>query len=181
MNNLSLSQLNAAVEKSINQTVLMEHFQVPLIGKKLMISIKIDEILLLILICLVISRKINPLASSFWIAQNKKRSSSNYYHQVPCKNCQFFSNNRLLKCAVHPTTVLTERALNCSDYLFQYINSSVSASVVTATVFDPQTQSWYNLRNLFENSESVWAVVPFLGPHTTPAYTLFHSKVKTDR
>lgn len=85
MNDLSLSQLNAAVEKSINQTVLMEHFQVSLIGKKLMISIKIDGILLLILICLVISRKINRLASSVWIAQNKKRSSSNYYHQVPVK------------------------------------------------------------------------------------------------
>ena len=36
--------------------------------------------------------------------------------------------------------------------------------VVSATVFDPQTQSWYRLRNLYERSESVWSVAPFLGP-----------------
>jgi hypothetical protein len=40
-------------------------------------------------------------------------------HQVPCRNCQFFSRNPYLKCAVHPCIALTEKASNCSDYLPQ--------------------------------------------------------------
>ena len=38
-------------------------------------------------------------------------------HQIPCKNCQFYSNEPHLKCAVNPSIVLTEQAINCSDYL----------------------------------------------------------------
>lgn len=38
---------------------------------------------------------------------------------VPCRNCQFFANNKYLKCAVHPSAVLTEQATNCSDYCYQ--------------------------------------------------------------
>ncbi|HAZ49912.1 MAG TPA: hypothetical protein DDW76_37120 [Cyanobacteria bacterium UBA11369] len=37
-------------------------------------------------------------------------------NQVPCKNCQYFSGNFYLKCAVHPNTVLTKEASNCADY-----------------------------------------------------------------
>lgn len=37
-------------------------------------------------------------------------------HKVPCKNCQFYSNNNYLKCAVNPSLVLTEEAKNCSEY-----------------------------------------------------------------
>jgi hypothetical protein len=40
-------------------------------------------------------------------------------HQVSCINCQFFSKNPYLKCAVHPCIALTEKANNCSDYLPQ--------------------------------------------------------------
>ncbi|QNP28565.1 hypothetical protein [Cylindrospermopsis curvispora] len=36
--------------------------------------------------------------------------------QVPCKNCKFFSNNHYLKCAVKPDIVLTEAAIDCSEY-----------------------------------------------------------------
>ena len=35
---------------------------------------------------------------------------------VPCKNCRFFAQNKYLHCAVHPATVLTPQAANCSDY-----------------------------------------------------------------
>jgi hypothetical protein len=38
-------------------------------------------------------------------------------HQVSCINCQFFSKNPYLKCAVHPCIALTEKANDCSDYL----------------------------------------------------------------
>jgi hypothetical protein len=50
-------------------------------------------------------------------ARNEILVSIKRLHQVPCRNCQFFSNNTYLKCAVNPSTVLTEQAFNCSDYL----------------------------------------------------------------
>lgn len=37
-------------------------------------------------------------------------------HQIPCKNCKFYSNDPHLKCAVNPSVVLTEKAVNCADY-----------------------------------------------------------------
>ncbi|MEH1870396.1 hypothetical protein [Nostoc sp.] len=36
--------------------------------------------------------------------------------KLPCKNCSFYSNNHYLKCAVNPSIVLTEEAMNCSEY-----------------------------------------------------------------
>ena len=36
--------------------------------------------------------------------------------QIPCRNCRFFAKNQYLKCAVHPFTVLTAQAVNCSDF-----------------------------------------------------------------
>lgn len=36
--------------------------------------------------------------------------------KIPCRNCRFLSNSSYLKCAVHPTTALTEEAIDCSDY-----------------------------------------------------------------
>jgi hypothetical protein len=33
-----------------------------------------------------------------------------------CHQCQYFGHNAYLKCTVHPSTVLTEQALDCSDY-----------------------------------------------------------------
>ncbi len=42
-----------------------------------------------------------------------------YFNQVACRTCLFFTNNQYLKCAVHPSTVLKQQAINCSDYWFQ--------------------------------------------------------------
>lgn len=42
--------------------------------------------------------------------------TTNPLKKVPCNNCQFFSSNAFLKCAVQPSIVLTEQANNCSDY-----------------------------------------------------------------
>jgi len=39
-----------------------------------------------------------------------------YFSQVPCRKCRFFASNPYLKCAIHPSTVLTAQARNCSDY-----------------------------------------------------------------
>jgi hypothetical protein len=42
---------------------------------------------------------------------------SKILQKVPCKKCQFFANNHYLKCAVKPDTVLTEEAIDCSEYV----------------------------------------------------------------
>ncbi len=38
------------------------------------------------------------------------------FFQSPCRKCQFFDENNYLNCAVHPSIVLTNQAVNCSDY-----------------------------------------------------------------
>ncbi len=38
------------------------------------------------------------------------------HHLVPCHGCRYLNNNPHLKCALHPTTVLTKQALDCGDY-----------------------------------------------------------------
>jgi hypothetical protein len=46
------------------------------------------------------------------------------FHQVPCRKCQYFTGNFYLKCAVRPLDVLTNKAINCSDYCPQNQNDS---------------------------------------------------------
>ncbi len=61
-------------------------------------------------IFLVILRKIRTNLD------NKRVFSIDTLHKVPCKNCQYYSNNHYLKCAVQPHIVLSEEAVNCSEY-----------------------------------------------------------------
>jgi hypothetical protein len=42
--------------------------------------------------------------------------STNPHKNLPCRNCQYFSNNHYLKCAIQPSLVMTAEAINCSDY-----------------------------------------------------------------
>ena len=37
-------------------------------------------------------------------------------HQIPCNNCDFFTNDYRLKCAVNPTIACSEEALGCVDF-----------------------------------------------------------------
>jgi hypothetical protein len=37
-------------------------------------------------------------------------------HEIPCTNCQFFTNDHRLKCTVNPVIANTEKAIDCSDY-----------------------------------------------------------------
>nr|WP_232225199.1 hypothetical protein [Dactylococcopsis salina] len=41
---------------------------------------------------------------------------SQIMHQVPCPNCQFFTNDYRLKCTVNPLVANTEQAITCQDY-----------------------------------------------------------------
>jgi hypothetical protein len=45
-----------------------------------------------------------------------KSINRDYHKPPPCRTCRFFVNHPYLKCAVHPSIVLTELAYNCSDY-----------------------------------------------------------------
>jgi hypothetical protein len=54
--------------------------------------------------------------SDIWPFRRHKALTIKHCPKVPCRNCRFFTNNPYLKCAVHPSTALTDQALNCSDY-----------------------------------------------------------------
>ncbi|MGJ3253409.1 MAG: hypothetical protein ACFE0J_20075 [Elainellaceae cyanobacterium] len=51
---------------------------------------------------------------------------ANRLHRVPCANCQFFTGNYTLKCAIHPTTAMSESAIDCPDYKSNDIYSMTS-------------------------------------------------------
>lgn len=57
------------------------------------------------------------LRKSQAIVDNKRFFIINGIKKVPCKNCQYYSNNHYLKCAVNPSLVMTEEAKECSEYL----------------------------------------------------------------
>jgi len=56
----------------------------------------------------------------FRLLHKREQSINNdfltYLNRVPCMNCHFFRMNQHLKCAVNPSWVLTEKAINCLDY-----------------------------------------------------------------
>lgn len=54
-----------------------------------------------------------------WKGVGNRRATRKRFHQIPCSNCRFFNNNLYLKCAVHPYKVLSEKAIDCSDYWSQ--------------------------------------------------------------
>ncbi|MEA5418260.1 hypothetical protein VB712_03420 [Spirulina sp. CCNP1310] len=37
-------------------------------------------------------------------------------HRIPCTQCQFFTNQTVLKCTVHPDWANTETAIFCRDF-----------------------------------------------------------------
>ena len=42
--------------------------------------------------------------------------TSNRMHQIPCSNCQYFTNDYRLKCPVRPDIALSEQAIDCKDF-----------------------------------------------------------------
>ncbi|HHP7231754.1 MAG TPA: hypothetical protein ACFCUY_12965 [Xenococcaceae cyanobacterium] len=37
-------------------------------------------------------------------------------HQIPCANCIYFTGDYRLKCPVHPTKAMSEKAIACQDF-----------------------------------------------------------------
>ena len=52
----------------------------------------------------------------------EKRTLRRQSQHFPCGRCRYFSNNTLLKCAVHPVEVMTDAARSCRD--FEAVESS---------------------------------------------------------
>lgn len=53
---------------------------------------------------------------SIWSSVKAGIKTTQRLHQIPCTDCQFFTNDYRLKCTVNPSTANTEAAINCSDY-----------------------------------------------------------------
>ncbi|MDZ7960280.1 MAG: hypothetical protein RMY34_20760 [Aulosira sp. DedQUE10] len=58
-------------------------------------------ILLLWSICLTLKKGINYVQK---------------LHQIPCHNCEYFTNDYRLKCTVHPKKACSEQAFGCLDF-----------------------------------------------------------------
>lgn len=56
------------------------------------------------------------LGLSLWSFVRETVQVTQHLHQIPCAQCQFFTNNSVLKCTVHPTTALSEQAIHCPDF-----------------------------------------------------------------
>lgn len=113
---LKLSKLG---EKSLNQTnlVLARPSTVQLHGTKPDVATVADGAVFLIPICfMMVWAVVVFMSSDIWTIEQKKIANVKHYHKVPCRNCQFFTNNPYLKCAVNPSIALTPEAINCSDY-----------------------------------------------------------------
>ena len=55
-------------------------------------------------------------AWSLWSTLRDVTAQAKQMHNIPCANCQFFTNMHVLKCPVHPSRALSAEAINCPDY-----------------------------------------------------------------
>jgi hypothetical protein len=80
-------------------------------------SVTDGAILLLPLICLAIWAIVTSILTDLFEPGKEAAIAPKSGDALsPCYNCRFFSENFYLKCAVHPCTVLTAEASECSDY-----------------------------------------------------------------
>lgn len=120
MYNSEVLQIYVLTEDSLNQTGLLVAIIVQAKGEtiKPQTTITPHTPQVFASICSII---VCSIAVSVFLLRVRKfrlndKLSSNWLRKVPCRNCRYFKDNRYLNCAVHPSTVLTEQALNCPDY-----------------------------------------------------------------
>lgn len=82
------------------------------------LSFLIDSIQpFLIPICFIVAWSLVIMVlMNLWTATKDTVKAAHKMHQVPCHNCQFFTNNYRLKCTINPYTANTEEAIGCRDY-----------------------------------------------------------------
>jgi hypothetical protein len=76
-----------------------------------------DASMLLVPICFVaIWAGVVCIIADTWKINRKKVKNERPLAQLPCRKCQFFSNNPYVKCAVNPAVAMTPAAKECSDF-----------------------------------------------------------------
>ena len=81
-------------------------------NKPIVANLSLGIVLLCCIICFI-------MLSKSWATTREELEDIieiSSFSQSPCRKCRFFTNNHYLKCAVHPTIVLTKEASNCPDY-----------------------------------------------------------------
>jgi len=62
---------------------------------------------------------LSAIAIPIYVFMVKRKQASFGFKPSPkviCHRCQYFSDNRYLKCALHPVTVITEETVDCADH-----------------------------------------------------------------
>ena len=72
--------------------------------------------LILIPLCFAGAWAIAVAISGMPKAPRQRRLSPKVYSKIPCRDCQFYSNNPYVRCAIRPADAMTEQAIDCSDY-----------------------------------------------------------------
>jgi hypothetical protein len=72
--------------------------------------------LVLIPLCLACVWAIAAIVSGLPKVTHEKNLALKRHSKIPCRTCQFYSNNPYIRCAIRPTDALTEHAIDCPDY-----------------------------------------------------------------
>ncbi|MEA5599557.1 hypothetical protein [Nostoc sp. UHCC 0252] len=104
MSQTNLSRVSLSTEKRDSETLRGENTNAATTPEP---SLLLAPIALLAVSMVVIFHKFKLSEQT-----NKLNNSDPF----PCRNCHFFCNSSYLKCAVNPSAVFTEAAINCHDY-----------------------------------------------------------------
>lgn len=55
-------------------------------------------------------------STRMWWQPYRKYLDAQSSEHIPCRECQFFKDNHYLRCAIHPSIVMTKQSINCLDY-----------------------------------------------------------------
>lgn len=77
-------------------------------------------------ICLVVAWSVVVLGLwQMFAATRDSVQQAQTMHRIPCAGCSFFTNQAVLKCALHPTQAMSEDAIGCLD--FETANPTLAA------------------------------------------------------
>ena len=103
------AELAATRLQGQNQTVeqINQHEIIPYNAEILWFSLSCLGIYAIIVsVVLKLHENISNSLEHLWLTPTK----------IPCTSCRFFNDNHYLKCAIRPSIVLTQDAMNCSEY-----------------------------------------------------------------
>ncbi len=60
------------------------------------------------------------------LLQVREIREQRYLRSLPCKICQYFTNDDFLQCAVNPCQVMTEEARQCYDFSQMNVDADVN-------------------------------------------------------